>query len=195
MAYEYEVFVSYRRAPPVADWVHDHFKRLLMDWLGVERPVTTRVFVDDTLETGVTWPLALKQTILRSCFLVPVFSPGYFSSQWCLAELHSMLARERELGMRTDENPEGLIFPVRFNDGEHFPEDIRAIQDLDLRRLNIPGEAFRRTERYVDLIDKIQEFTQLLAGKLDAAPPWRDGWPVEMPDGGGPPEVALPRLR
>jgi hypothetical protein len=25
--YEYEVFVSYRRLPPISDWVRDHFSR------------------------------------------------------------------------------------------------------------------------------------------------------------------------
>jgi TIR domain len=194
MAYEYEVFVSYRRAAPVGDWVHDHFKPLLVEWLEVATPLQTRVYVDDQLETGVTWPLELRRTLQRSCFLVPVWSPKYFSSPWCLAELHTMLARERRLEMRSAANPNGLIFPVRFNDGEHFPEDILAIQDLDLRGLNIPGQAFKRTESYVALVQKVQAFTEMLAAKLASVPDWEENWPVETPDGGGRVQVSLPRL-
>lgn len=194
MAYEYDVFVSYRRQAPVDEWVHELFKPLLVEWLDVAVPEETRVFVDDQLETGVSWPLELKRTLLHSCFLVPVWSPKYFRSPWCLAELHTMLARERELAMRTDANPDGLIFPIRFNDGEHFPQGVRDIQILDLSPHTIPGVAFKRTKGYVALTRKVRAFTELLAGRLPGAPEWKEDWPVATPDAEDAAPVPLPRL-
>ena len=195
MSYEFEVFVSYRRSAPVGPWVQLHFKPLLEQWLAEATPSAPRVFVDDQIEVGTTWPARLRGALLRTCFLVPVWSPSYFTSPWCMAELHTMLARERSLGMRTDDNPGGLVFPVRFNDGEHFPAETLGIEHLDVAGLNLPAPAFANTERYLDLIVKVQEFTELLAQKLQTAPPWQDGWPVEMPEPRSAAPVPLPRLR
>src|SRR4051794_13044009 len=116
--YQYDIFISYRRAPPVSDWVENHFRRLLEEWVGesfAERE--PRLFIDTRVETGTDWPLELRNALLRSCLLVPVWSPRYFRSAWCMAELRSMRAREQQLGMRTQSDSSGLIFPVRFNDG------------------------------------------------------------------------------
>jgi hypothetical protein len=195
MSYEYEIFVSYRRPPPVGDWVQLYFKPLLVQWLAEATPLAPRVFVDDQIEVGTTWPAKLRTALLRSCFLVPVWSPSYFTSPWCLAELHTMRARERVLGLRTDENPDGLIFPIRFNDGEHFAEDVKDIEYLDVTGLNRPAPAFANTEGYLDLIAMMQDFTVLLAERLKTAPPWQEGWPVETPEPRGAVQPSLPRLR
>lgn len=44
--YRYDVFVSYPRAWPVGDWVHNHLVHRLKGLLGGELPHEPRVFVD-----------------------------------------------------------------------------------------------------------------------------------------------------
>jgi len=38
-----------------------------------------------------------------------------------------MLARERALGLSTVQNPLGLVYPVVFADGVHFPQEARDV--------------------------------------------------------------------
>jgi hypothetical protein len=54
--------------------------------------------------------------------MIPVWSPGYFTSAWCVAELRTMLKREHILLLSTEENPGGLVFPIKFSDGKFFPD-------------------------------------------------------------------------
>lgn len=195
MGYEYDFFLSYRRDAPVGHWVSNHFAPLLEQWLNesCDRPV--RLHIDALeLEPGSEWPVRLRAALARSRFLVPVFSPSYFRSTWCLAELATMQARERELGLRTAENPGELIFPVRFNDGKHFAESVRTINAVDMSEWNQPWEAYAQTPAYIGLSQAVQRFAESLADALDTAPDWDPSWPVETPDTAISYEIELPRL-
>lgn len=57
--------------------------------------------------------------------LVPVFTPQYFNRPWCLAEFHTMLARERRLGVP-------CIAPLRYSDGDFFADEARRLQRIDV---------------------------------------------------------------
>lgn len=193
--YEYDVFLSYPRHEPALGWVHLHFFPRLQEWLTecLGRPAA--IFVDTKdLETGTTWPLQIKQALLRSRILVPVLSAVYFRRPWCQAEWNSMRRRETMLGMRTPQRPSGLIFPVIFFDGESFPEDAKSIQLADFRRwnLNVPG--FRNTDSYVEFVQEVQRFAQGVHRTFDDVPVWEDGWPVVEPPAVPDPTMKLPRL-
>jgi hypothetical protein len=43
MNYEYDLFLSYRRDPPVSEWVNNHFYPELIKWLPLEVNRETRV--------------------------------------------------------------------------------------------------------------------------------------------------------
>ncbi len=105
-----------------------------------------------------------------------------------------MMARERVLGMRTEDNPGGLVYPVRFNDGEYFDEDVRGMQMRDFGRWNVPQRSYAGTPEYVDFVREIQAVAQELAQLLLQTPPWSEGWPVETPPPLAPAAVPLPRL-
>ena len=155
-----------------------------------------RVFIDTgSIETGAEWPKSLERALLRSCFLVPVLSPNYFRSRWCVAELQTMRERERVLNLRTIDNPRGLIHGVRFHDGDAFPPEVRSMQQLDVTDLTWSTPAFRETAAYVDLERKVRDFVDELAAALVTAPGWCDGWPVATPEPEADPSAsALPRL-
>ena len=92
--YQYDVFVSYRREPPVSEWVANHFLDGLVEWLGETMAEEPRIFVDvKRIETGTAWPDVLREALLTSRLMVSIWSPRYFRSRWCLAEHRSMRAR------------------------------------------------------------------------------------------------------
>ncbi|MFL5912355.1 MAG: toll/interleukin-1 receptor domain-containing protein [Gaiellaceae bacterium] len=195
MSYAYDFFVSYRRDAPVGDWVGNHFAPLLDQWLNESCARGVNLHVDvDALDPGSEWPVDLRMNLARSRFLIPVLSPSYFRSAWCLAELATMQARERLLGLRTAENPGALIFPVKFNDGEHFAESVKTIQTIDLSPWNQPSLAFAQTVAYIEFTQAIETFAQQLSRILDTAPGWQPDWPVEMPKTRVSYEIALPRI-
>lgn len=195
MGYEYDVFISYRSEPPVGEWVRRHFAPLLGQWLNESCTRPVRIYVDRLdLVPGSEWPVELRDALSRSRFLVPVLSPSYFRSEWCLAELATMQARERHLGHRRTSGSPFLIFPVKFNDGKHFADSVKGITTVDLSDWNQPSEAFAQTPAYVDLTKAIERFAEGVADRLDSAPEWDPDWPVETPVAEVSYELALPRL-
>jgi hypothetical protein len=116
--YIYDIFLSYRRRPPVGDWVKYHFYPLLSKWLNQAMPRDTN----------------------------------------------------------------GLIYPVVFSDGEHFPPEAKAIQNKDLRKWNISSEVFRETRAYVNFEQEIQLIAQEIWQLLQTVPDYQQDWPVVTPD-------------
>lgn len=128
MNYEHDLFVSYRRSDE--DWVRwtrDNFLRALRSLLR-PRLGPISVYFDENIETGASWPNHLAQHLARSKMLIAVLSRDYFQSDWCRLELSLMHHRERLAQFRTATNPSGLIIPVAIDDGETFPEEVRAMQ-------------------------------------------------------------------
>src|SRR5215472_8740963 len=116
--YLYDVFVSYRReghgANLITPWVESVVARLTF-WLSQELGGRdARVFFDiSTMEVGSPWPDRLRDGILRSRCLVPILSPQYFQSAWCLTEWSSFVARQELVTAICDT----LIVPMKFHDG------------------------------------------------------------------------------
>ncbi|NOT62380.1 MAG: toll/interleukin-1 receptor domain-containing protein [Acidobacteria bacterium] len=195
--YQYDVFISYRHRAPVLDWVKNHFHPLLTQRLPDALPVAHRaeVFIDyEEIETGSEWPAKLRSALKTSRCVVAVWSPEYFRSDWCLAEWQTMRERERLLDMRTENNPHGLIYPVRFFDGDHFPQEAKDTQQKDLSPWNIPHPVFRDTPDYIEFDRQIQVVANDVARIIQRAPDWAD-WPVITPPIPTAPVVkGLPRL-
>ena len=195
MAYEHDVFLSYTRRADAGEWVHNHFYPALKAGLENSMPRESRIFTDWQQETGTVWPDNLARALQRSTLLVPVLSPPYFRSPWCIAEWTSMSARQGLLGIGTPDDPPLLIHPVVFADGQHFPENAKSIQALDMRRWNYPFPAFRDTPSYLDFYRAVHTFAGTLAARIVAAPAWHNNWPVIRPDPLPPVRAELPTLQ
>lgn len=195
--YMYDVFISYRHKPPVLKWVANHFYPLLEQWLPNSMPYNqeTKIFIDSQIETGSEWPAKLRQALRMSRCLLAVWSPDYFRSEWCQAELQTMLRREQLLGLRTEENPSGLIYAVLFAGSHLLPPEVRAIQYLDLHKWNCPHSVYRNTRPYVGFDRKIQGLSEELARMIQSAPPWQNNWPIITPSLSSSITFALPRLK
>lgn len=194
MSYDYDVFLSYPRKGNSGEWVRNHFHKLLVGCLNDELAEEPRIYFDGDQAVGVNWPDNLRNALLRSKVLVAVWSPPYFRSDWCMAEWQSMRAREAHLGLGAAAEPQGLVFPVVFWDGRNFPADARNTMWHDLSEFSLPSPEFAHTTGFVEFHRSMRQVAAAIARLLEAAPPWEDGWPVEMPQPAVAPAFQLPRL-
>jgi hypothetical protein len=182
MGYRYDLFISYSRRGNVLGWVKNHLYPVLKSCLEDELPRRPEIFIDDRLEVGGNWPNELANALLHSRMLLAVWSPPYFRSSWCLAEWQSMVKRQELLGMGTRQNPSGLVYPVVFSDGEHFPNEARVIQGVtSFKEWQFPYPQFRETAAYLDFHAAVSATSSYLAGRINTVPDWCPDWPVETP--------------
>jgi TIR domain len=151
--------------------VHDRLKL----WLSEEINRDAELFIDeDNIETGDRWPEKLREALKGSRCMVCLWSPSYFRSNWCVSEWKSFLEREKRLKLISH----GLILPLRFHDGEHFPEEARAIQWTDVAPYASTLPAFWASLRALELEDRLKEFVVAVAKILTKAPPFERDWPI-----------------
>lgn len=186
--YEFDVFISYRREGNPHKWVRNHFFPRLKDCLADHLPDDPNVFIDEGMEVGTVWPDRLEEALTRTKILVPVFSPQYFRSRWCLAEWDSMVGRERVLGRR------GLIYPVLFSDSDNFPSFARERSWRDLKKWNRPDPVFQQTVHWIDFLQAVEDIAIDLSGLLAKVPEWQPDWPIARPDPPMPGMTPVPRF-
>ena len=195
MNYQYELFVSYRRSPAVGTWVRTHLLPRLQDRLDQNAPFPVRVSCDSDLDSGVNWPEALKNRIRQSGILLAVWSADYFRSSWCMAEWKSFRAREQALGLFDAGDPQGLVYPIRYADGDHFHPEARINHcRADFSKYNYPDESFRLTPKYLEFDDRVTDMAIELVARLQALPPWRSDFPVVEPPALAPAVMLRPVL-
>ena len=194
--YIWDVFVSYKREPDgvnlITPWIREVVERVEL-WLRQElrgRPI--RVFLDtDSIEIGSHWPDRLRHAILTSRCLVPILSPEYFQSRWCLTEWSSFRARERLIRPPC----ESLIVPMKFHDGQWFPPEAQQIRTLDLSRHAGTTPAFWATKRADELDQMLVPFAQRVAEVISQVPPFSAEWPIhEGVAADAPDRFPMPRL-
>ena len=188
MDYRHDIFFSYKRDALTLDW-HRWVKDRLVHWLTQEmggRRIDC--FMDEQIHTGEHWPDSLQQALLHSRCLVTVWSPEYFHSNWCVSEWRNFLEREKLLQGTC------LIAPVRYHDGEHFPPEARIVQWTDVVEFTSTAPGFFRTERAVELEDKIKLLAKDVARLLKAVPAFDPSWPIASAVALPAPPIGLPRL-
>jgi TIR domain len=177
VAYEYDVFISYRRRSPFHEWVRDLFHPQLVDALRKELPVEPRLFRDETeMEAGTRWSASLRAKLSRSRLVVAILSPPYFyDSKWCPAEWRTITAREQAAGV--DLATSSLLIPVRFSDGDSFPAAARARQAHDLSRFNNLERGHRDSPLFLEFKDEMDVLARLVRDRLKTVPAWKNDWP------------------
>jgi hypothetical protein len=189
--YEYDVFFSYKRHGLTLEWtrgVHTRLKYWITQELGKGE---ARLFVDDeSIETGARWPEKLRDALRLSKCMVCVWSPWYFQSSWCVSEWRSFLEREKRLNMTSH----GLIAPMRFHDGEHFPDEARIVQCTDVSPYTSTVPGFWTSGRALELEDQLKAVARSVAGMIRSAPPFEPDWPVYNAHGIEPGRIELAKL-
>ena len=127
--YKHDIFISYRREGSAFVWAIEHFIPLLKDRLRYSIPsdYNATVFIDSDIRIGNSWSVELADALRASRCLLSIWSPDYFRSNWCVAELYTMLKREEALGLRQHNNSSGLIYPVVFKGVKGIPKNYKDI--------------------------------------------------------------------
>lgn len=193
--YEFDVFISYSRLGSAPKWLTNHFFPKFRDCLVDQIAPAPKVFLDETMPRGVDWPAELEKALRHSKILLAVLTPPYFESKWCMAELRSMHAREKLLGLASAERPQGLIYPVLYSDSDNFPpEDGLRRSWWDFKDLAVPDPIFQDTRDWINFHRRVTDLAQDLVELLKQVPPWRPDWPFERPDPVILPPPPIPRF-
>ncbi len=188
MDYKHDIFFSYKRDPLTLDW-HRWVKDRIVLWLKQEmggRKIDC--FMDEQIHVGEHWPESLQSALRHSRCLVTVWSPEYFQSAWCVSEWKTFLERERMI------QQQGLIAPLQYHDGDHFPVEARLVQWTDVRSFTSSAPAFYNTVRAMELEDKLKLFASDVARLLQSTPAFDPAWPIIPAPALQPPSIGLPRL-
>lgn len=195
MDYEFDIFLSYPRKGNPGRWVNLHFHPLLRDCLNDHLDHDVHIFLDTQQPTGIPWPNHLKVALQKSRLLVAIWTPLYFRSSWCVAEWESMLAREALLDGEGVTPPRGLVYPIKFSDGDHFDQRAKDTQyRRDLSEFTFPYSCFTHSTRYLDFHSIVNSVAEEIADHLQHTPPWRLNWPLVEPNPLATLIVPLPRL-
>jgi hypothetical protein len=136
---------------------------------------SAEIFCDtDSIEVGDRWPDALRSALRASRCMVSIWSPSYFRSEWCVSEWQSFLTRERMLNI----GHHGLIAPVRFHDGQHFPALAQNVQWVDFEPYTSTFDSFWESSRAVEFEDRIKVLARSVAAIISRTPEFAPDWPL-----------------
>jgi hypothetical protein len=173
--YEYHLFISYRRSDKRwTRWARENVAEALATLL---RPSlgNVKIFVDDQIETGISWPDRLARALARSRILVPLLSRDYFNSDWCRLELALMRDREVRCQLRCFSNPAVLIVPFVYDDGDCFPVEVREMQPKAIHDYATP---FVRPDspNFEIFSEVLRRECPRLEAALETVPPFDPEW-------------------
>jgi parallel beta-helix repeat protein len=104
-------FMSYARFDDKHDYGRlTQFRERLSTEVQMQTGEEFLIFQDRNIQWGQDWRERIEESLDEVTFLIPIITPGFFTSQACRDELHRFLGREKQL-QRND-----LILPVYYVD-------------------------------------------------------------------------------
>lgn len=178
MEYEYDVFISYKRGGVASErWVQEYFYPFLKDWLDTSLGKKQKIFMDTKeIRNGDDWKRRIKKSLAKSKCMIAILSPLYFDSEWCKAEFSIMLHREKTLGYRTDDKPDGLISGILIQEGENFPNIVQEMQCPNWKDYVRVGKGFESCSKFPEFQDRVVSYATSFAEIIRNVPPWDDIW-------------------
>jgi len=178
MAYKYDVFLSYNCKLPHGVWVTDAFLPLFKSYLEEALNVREVTIFKDNQEiyAGQDWDRKIKNALLHSRIMVSIFAPAYFNSEWCKKEFLIMDYRQRKCGYMSNQNPNGIIVPIKISDGDSFPEYAHSFQMSNFNLFSRVGLQAIKTQRFIDFQDSLLDWVESVAHAHRNAPAWDDNW-------------------
>ena len=175
MAYEYDVFLSYRSKS--RDWVQKIFLPDFQHYLE-ESIRNATIFVDwHDVMPGDAWAARLKRGLAHSRCLVSLLTSRYFESDWCTKEFAVFENRSRQNGLLTTEAPSGLILPLALDSRERFPAVLGDIQMPDWDYYySASVKGYKKIKKYQKLQDELKILARNVARRIRLAPPWNPDW-------------------
>lgn len=173
--YKYDIFLSYHRGTVSDDWVN-RLVEILTSYVSSYLGREVVIFFDreDVLSSTSTHA-ALADALRKSRCMVCLWSPRYFSSDWCITEWETFLRREEEVNQK-------LIIPARIHGGEHFPVRAKEIQMADFSQYFSLASAFWESQLAVEFEKQLKPFSENVAATLQSSPEFSDDFPfIEVP--------------
>ena len=170
--YHYHLFISYPRGGDVEIWVKRYFYTQIQRKLTEELGSDARIFYDQhDIRTGASWERTIVDAARHALCVIPVWSPTYFTSKWCVSEWASF--RERA---------EGIVVPVAWGNIVELPPAAASVQCTDVREYALTASAFEKHNDFVEFEKLIRSFVQKeILPALKRAPDFNSLWPVVVP--------------
>ena len=148
--YNWDVFISYRRAGKSQPWVADFFLPTLRDALVEHLGYIPQIFWDNQgTEEGSRWKDTILGALQTSKCIIPIWNKPYFGSTWCVAEWQTFEERAK----KADRQVKGLAVPIRFMDGRHTLDDVTETFLLALAGAILFGYGFYALRRPSPVLD------------------------------------------
>lgn len=181
MAYEYDIFISYRNMGSIKKWVPNVLVPEIQERMDACLPSSAKIFLDKTdISPGAPWPQTLQDAHLRSKIFIMVLSWNYFSSGWCHAEWSNAVERY-------DQTQKQIVFPIRYNDlkDEHIekmPSDVKTsvtdIQREDFGPFTTLNSREGDSALATTFRQTVEQFAEnILCPSLEKAPDFNPKWP------------------
>ena len=192
LAYEWDVFISYKRRGSAGPFVHA-LRDQLVAFLGNHfQPV--RVFLDDQdLDNGAPAEDTLR-ALSRSRCVLAVWMPAYEESDWCCKEWLSMRARERALRQAGVEA--SLVYPVVFTQAQGGRFQVRGDEftvkphaDITSAKLVGVRQGKKRLGSFFIFGERVAADIAMLRARI---PPLDAPIPIVEPPPYQPPPIPLP---
>lgn len=178
MAYQYDVFISYRGTS--REWLRELFLPTFKDFLAEEVGEGVQVFVDwHDIGAGDAWNERLKNGLALSRCMVSLLLPTYFESHWCKKEFAVFEHRSRQNGMLSFQMPHGLIIPIILHGlgGRPFPSAVDETQCLNYQKFYVPNtQGFKQLKKFPRLQEEIKALARRVADTLLNTPEWHPDW-------------------
>ena len=87
-----------------------------------------------------------------------------------------MKRRQETQNINDNTTPTTLIWPVLYREIDPMPPIVSNIKYLDYSRFNVVGEAFFKTEKYLDFQDQLQRDIKSIISIIKNVPPLNSEW-------------------
>lgn len=178
MAYQYDIFISYKRHEMTLDWIKNLFIPSLEHHIYDELGRSPKIYIDEQLEIGTTWPISLGSALGASRTIIPLWTQAFCKSKWCSCELGHMLEREKKNGFRSISKPSGLVFPTIIHDGDKLPIAIATIQNIEIK--DCYNVRMTKDSLKAEILDDLlRPLGKAIADAINNAPVWKQDWQIE----------------
>lgn len=176
MAYQYDVFISYRSKS--RDWLRKVFLPTFRHFLEEEVGKNVSIFVDwHEIQTGNAWEERLKNGLLYSKCLISLLQSTYFESDWCKKEFAVFEHRSRQNGMLSRVQPGSLVIPVVLHRGRDFPSVVDSLQVRDYQRFYYPNmKGFKKHKEFKELEAEVKTLAREVAQTIQNPLQWQSDW-------------------
>jgi TIR domain len=182
MAYLYDVFISYKRGGTKDVWLEKNFKPLFEEYLSDILLKKPEIFIDRTgLTQGADWSDGIIYALAHSKCLVAIVSPSYFmNSEWCIKEFLTIKFRQQKLNLQAGTIPPSLMWLIAIQDFENVPPIIHTIQLANYVKYNLIGDAFFRSDAFLDFQTDLRKDVKTVSNIIKNAPNWQEEWNTEQ---------------